>query len=318
METKQILVPLTSITPGPYQSRRHFDPDKLLTLAQQINDQGLLNPPIVMPPLDSIYRLIGGERRFRSMAALYLYYVGLFPSLEAAINRVAQNDGPHFISQQPTLTQTITVRMVTNATPEEMHLAAIADNQREIFNPIEEALELKNLMDTYKWSMNQLAIKRGKSYPTVRSRLLLLELDPEIQTLVAQKRLPKDLKTTQALLSIPDPKNRIALAHHFAKHKSGIRAIENACKKVLAQQPKKNGAIPKTTPKKTPIKQALIINQKPPTIIKPKSILTNKELIANTFEEACLTCLFTGFTQNCLSCEGAIEVLNRLHQLVQT
>jgi ParB-like chromosome segregation protein Spo0J len=65
----------------------------------------------------------------------------------------------------------------------------------------------------------------GRSDAYVRGRLRLLELEPEIQQLIAGKRLSKDAQVVDALLGIPDAAVRLKLARRFAERNSSIKAM---------------------------------------------------------------------------------------------
>jgi hypothetical protein len=58
-------IPVTAITPSPYQNRKHFAQDSLAQLAESIKRDGLVEP-IVVRPLGDAYQLIAGERRWRA------------------------------------------------------------------------------------------------------------------------------------------------------------------------------------------------------------------------------------------------------------
>src|SRR5947209_18417129 len=58
-------VAVASIQLNPYQPRKHFDEDELLTLAESIRIHGVLTPVLVRP-VPNGYQLIAGERRLRA------------------------------------------------------------------------------------------------------------------------------------------------------------------------------------------------------------------------------------------------------------
>jgi ParB/RepB/Spo0J family partition protein len=59
---------LSEIEPDPLQPRRHFTPNELSDLADDITRHGVLQPILVRPPLEGEkkYRLVSGERRWRA------------------------------------------------------------------------------------------------------------------------------------------------------------------------------------------------------------------------------------------------------------
>lgn len=67
MKTKQIVyLPIKSVIPDPNQPRQYFDATKLATLANSIKRIGIREPLVVEDMKDGTYKLIDGERRYRS------------------------------------------------------------------------------------------------------------------------------------------------------------------------------------------------------------------------------------------------------------
>lgn len=64
-ERRLLLVPVGEILPNPDQPRREFAYDKLLELAQSIDENGLLNPITITLKGDKPV-LVAGERRLRA------------------------------------------------------------------------------------------------------------------------------------------------------------------------------------------------------------------------------------------------------------
>ncbi|MGV0953858.1 MAG: ParB/RepB/Spo0J family partition protein [Fluviibacter sp.] len=59
-------LPLTAVIEDPTQPRTEFDEDELLKLAEDIGRRGVQAPIAVRPPVDGVYRIIHGARRFRA------------------------------------------------------------------------------------------------------------------------------------------------------------------------------------------------------------------------------------------------------------
>ena len=112
--------------------------------------------------------------------------------------------------------------------------ALVANIHRSPLTPIEEAHAYRVLRDGHGLNTNRIAKKVGLSYGVVQSRLLLLELEPEIQELIGQCRLPHDITVSKALLDIPDPAARVKLAQALAARGSSIKTARTAARK-LAQ-----------------------------------------------------------------------------------
>src|SRR5262249_12262116 len=63
-------LPVSAISPNPFQPRRHFDEAQLKELADSIAASGLLKPVIVPARPEGRYELIAGERRWRAAQRL--------------------------------------------------------------------------------------------------------------------------------------------------------------------------------------------------------------------------------------------------------
>jgi ParB/RepB/Spo0J family partition protein len=96
-------------------------------------------------------------------------------------------------------------------------------------DPISEALYFKRLVEEEGISRVEISKKIGCSAAKITYRLALLELDEEVQALVAEKKLPKDIKIVNAFMSIPSRENRVALARELARRKASIKIIQDAC-----------------------------------------------------------------------------------------
>jgi ParB family transcriptional regulator, chromosome partitioning protein len=62
----QTSVAIEKIKVNPNQPRRWFDPDKMVQLAQSVEEHGILEPLLVRPLDNGEYELIAGERRLRA------------------------------------------------------------------------------------------------------------------------------------------------------------------------------------------------------------------------------------------------------------
>ncbi|MCG3208656.1 MAG: Nucleoid occlusion protein [Anaerolineae bacterium] len=319
MQTTEISVKLTDLRPGPYQSRRDFDPAALLELAESIHQSGIINPPLVAKNGRG-YVLLAGERRWRASCALAAAREGVFPDLNEAVMWVAEADDPQLIVNQPELADTqITVRLASGDEAD-LHVAAIIDNhQRANLNPIEEAQDFQNLKERYGWSNWQVAQAVGRSDVHVRARLRLLDLDEEIRELIATKKLSKDLQVAEALLAVPDRAARLKLARRFAERNSSIKAIVAGCRRVveLMELARQNQVTPTVVLPAVRIERPM-----PPTsppVLAPGVCLCDdcREQINNLAEELCGKCGAQGLTAECLTCPGVIEFVEKLIRAAQ-
>ncbi len=106
--------------------------------------------------------------------------------------------------------------IISESEAEQMLTMTISTIRFEV-DPISEALHYKRLKEEFNLSDQKVAKATGKNLATVSNRLLLLQLDEEIQDLIVQEQLSSDPRVARALLSIEDPKVRL----QFAKRAAG-------------------------------------------------------------------------------------------------
>jgi ParB/RepB/Spo0J family partition protein len=193
-------IPLDKILPNPEQPRKSFDAVELEGLAQSIRENGVIQPVVVEESDNGYYILHDGERRLRAARIADL------AEIPAVINPPSNGSGPR----------------------DRLVRALVANLQRADLNPIEQAHAFAVMRDDYRMSVSGIARATGVSGQQIANRLKLLELDEEIQHLVAAGNLPGDKRVTEAFLSLP-PMARIKLAHGLAARHSSISAILGAC-----------------------------------------------------------------------------------------
>lgn len=147
-------IKITQIEPNKTQPRTDFDEEKIEALADSIREYGIIQPIVVKLNKNGFYTIIAGERRWRAA-------------------RVAG------LKEVPAL-----IKEVSEQTEKEITL--IENLLREDLNAIEEALGIKELMDLYGLTQDEVSKKIGKSRPAVTNTLRLLNLPKEIQDLVIE------------------------------------------------------------------------------------------------------------------------------------
>ncbi|MFO0705328.1 MAG: ParB/RepB/Spo0J family partition protein [Nitrospira sp.] len=149
-EIQQIKV--DAIVPNRYQPRQIFHPAELAELAASIKESGLLQPILVRRKGDGIYELISGERRWRATKAAGL------DTIQAVIR---------------------------NCSDQEAILLALIENiQREDLNPMETARAYARMMNEFGLTHDGIAQKVGRDRSSVANSVRLLNLHPDIQSLV--------------------------------------------------------------------------------------------------------------------------------------
>lgn len=196
-------IPVDSIVPNPEQPRTYFDEAELQTLAQSIQENGLI-VPISVERAGEGYVLIDGERRWRAHKLLGMR------TIDASIRRSTNHHGQERLLQ-----------------------ALVANVQRTGNTPIEEARAYKKLINMY-GSQEMVAQKVGVSNATISMRLALLEFEPEVQRLYELKRLPLDVKVIAALKGLADgQRKQVALL--AATRGLSARSILSVCTRIMVK-----------------------------------------------------------------------------------
>jgi ParB family chromosome partitioning protein len=173
------------------QPRRMFDEVALNELAQSIKMHGVIQPVILVKNGDR-YMIVSGERRWRATKLAGL------KTIPAIIKRY---------------------------TDEQIAEIALIENlQREDLNPIESALAIKELIEKYKLTQEEVSEKIGKSRSAVTNTLRLLSLRLEIITMIEKGELSAG--HGKILVSIDDPELQLSVAKMTAESKASVRELE--------------------------------------------------------------------------------------------
>jgi ParB family transcriptional regulator, chromosome partitioning protein len=200
-------LPLDLLQRGKYQPRVDMRQESLQELADSIKAQGVVQP-IVVRPVDGAavgasqrYEIIAGERRWRAAQIAGL------PTVPAVIRRV----------------------------PDEAAIAMslIENIQRENLNPLEEARALERLITEFGITHQQAADAVGRSRAAVSNLLRLLELAPEVITLVEHREL--EMGHARALLSLTQRRHQIEVGALVAKKGLSVRETEALVRSMLAR-----------------------------------------------------------------------------------
>ena len=202
---------LADIDPNREQPRRRFDPEALESMAQSMRNVGVLQPIIVCATEGGRYRIIAGERRWR---AARLAGLSTIPAIVRAMDAAHTRE------------------------------AALIENlQRDDLNPVEEAQAIRQLMDDFGATQEQIAQRLGRSRPAVANAVRLLTLPEEVLELVREGKLTAG--HARALIALEDPERQIKLANLAVQNNWTVRQIEAA-----AQLPA--GGAPQSKPPRLP------------------------------------------------------------------
>ncbi len=149
-------IPTDLIDPNPFQPRQSFSEQALKELADSIRASGVVQPILVRRSGDR-YQIVAGERRWRG-------------AMLAQLERV------------PAI-----VRDFDDA--QALEIALTENLMREDLNPVEVARGYAQLQSKFGLTHEQIAQRLGVSRPAVSNALRILEMDPEVQRLVAEGKL---------------------------------------------------------------------------------------------------------------------------------
>lgn len=186
-------LPIGSVRPNPRQPREHFDEEALASLTASIKELGVLQPVLVRPVGDE-FELVAGERRWRAAKRAGLQAV-------PAIVRDTTDDAS-------------------------LEQALVENLHREDLNALEEAAAYQQLLEDFKLTHEELAVRVGKSRAAISNTLRLFQLPPGIQRLIAEGQLSAG--HARALLGTPDRAFQEALARRAVAEGWSVRAVEEA------------------------------------------------------------------------------------------
>tara|TARA_B100001173_G_scaffold305350_2_gene310641 strand:+ start:465 stop:1322 length:858 start_codon:yes stop_codon:yes gene_type:complete len=205
-------IAIEDLSPGQYQPRKKMYKSSLDELAQSIKEQGILQPLIVRRLASGRFEIVVGERRWRAAQMAGLAKV-------PAIVRDLNND-------------------------ETAKIALIENLQREDLNALDQARGLQRLQQEFNLSQDDLGKAVGKSRSSVTNLLRLLNLTPEVQTLLEEGSI--EMGHARALLSAEATK-QLELANEVIKKSLSVRQTET-----LVGERKQGGSVKKISPPKDP------------------------------------------------------------------
>ena len=224
-------IPVTSIRPNPFQPRKSFSDDSLLTLASSVRELGVLQPLIVRPVEGESgqYELIAGERRWRAASLAGLETVPV----------LVQDD----VNDRLSLEQ-----------------AVVENLHRVDLHPLEEAAAYQQLIDEFDLTHEQVAQRVGKSRANITNTLRLLQLGEVAQSALANSEITAG--HARSLLAIADPDAQAMMVARIIKNELSVRATEDAVKAfnepkavVTEETPVKPGI---STPRLRPVPDASV------------------------------------------------------------
>ena len=184
-------VAIEAVRPSAQNPRTNFEADDLKELADSIKARGVVQPIVVRPVNGEGggFEIIAGERRWRAAQAAALHDI-------------------------PVIVRDLSDQQA-------LEIAIIENVQREDLNAIEEAAGYRKLIDSYKYTQEDLSGIVGKSRSHLANTLRLLKLPQSVQELVRHGALSAG--HARALIGIDDVE---ALARDAVRRELSVREVE--------------------------------------------------------------------------------------------
>jgi len=182
---------IIEVEPNREQPRRNFDEEALEELSKSIKEYGVIQP-IIVTKKDDYYQIVAGERRWRA-------------SKKAGLSEI-----PAIVRDYDS--------------QKNSEIALIENIQREDLNPIEKATAIRELLDTYNLTQQQLADKLGISRSGLANTVRILNLDKRVIDLVKEGNITEG--HCKALLAIDDLDKQYEAAKYIIESGDSVREVE--------------------------------------------------------------------------------------------
>jgi len=179
------------VEPNKDQPRRSFDEESIEELASSIKEYGVIQPIIVTKQND-YYQIVAGERRWRASKKAGLSEI---PAIVREYDKQKNSE-----------------------------IALIENIQRQDLNPIEKAMAIRELLDTYDLTQQKLADKLGISRSGLANTVRILNLSPKVIDLVKEGKLTEG--HCKALLAVEDEEKQYQAAIHMIESGDSVREAE--------------------------------------------------------------------------------------------
>lgn len=196
-------IPIDSIDPNPYQTRRRINEAALEELTESIRASGVVQPVVLRPAANARFQLVAGERRWH------------------ASKRAGKTTIP------------AVVRQISNE--QAMEITIIENLQREDLNPVEQARAFERLSREFGLTQEQIATRTGKDRASIANFIRLLKLPEGVQNALEAGVLSFGHgKVLLALAGFPEHMERAA--REIIEKQLSVRQTEELIARLLNPQ----------------------------------------------------------------------------------
>lgn len=212
MAEEIIRIPTEKLLPNPYQPRKHFKSEELLSLADSIKENGVLQPLLARRINNSDYfEIIAGERRLRAS----------------------------ILANQETVPC-----LVVDCDHRESAIYSVLENiQRADLSFFEEAQAIAHMQSHFNLTQEQVAKRLGKSQSALSNKLRILKLPIDIRYHIEKEGLTE--RHARALLKCETEKQMWAALNAVKERKLNVEQTEAFIETLISKRPKPRKNAPK-------------------------------------------------------------------------
>lgn len=200
-----VQIPTEKLLPNPYQPRKQFNSEDMLSLAESIKENGVLQPLLCRRINSSdYYEIIAGERRLRA-------------SILANLSTVPC--------------------IIVECDYESSAVYSIIENiQRSDLGFFEEALAIGHLMNHFGLTQEQIGKRLGKSQSSLSNKLRLLRLPADVRYFIEENNLTE--RHARALLKLESEEQQWQTLKAIVDKRFNVEQTEAYIDNLLGLTPK--------------------------------------------------------------------------------
>ncbi len=198
---KVVMLEISTLIPNRSQPRRTFNENDLISLAESIKENGIIQP-ICVRKNGALYEIISGERRTRAAKI-------------AGLNEVPC--------------------IIMSVDDEKSALLALIENiQRKDLSYFEEAIAIEKLISVYGLTQETAAERLGKAQSTIANKLRLLKFSDAERTMIINGNLTE--RQARALIRISDVGERLSILEKVIEKKLNLEQTEKLVNDTLSDR----------------------------------------------------------------------------------